>query len=122
MRMMTVARVRWRPILSPSGPKNNPPSGRMTKATPKTANEESSEVGGVSGGEKRARRGRPPLSRSRPKNNPPGGRMTKATPKTANEESSEMVGFSEGKKTAPSVTARYPDPAQAKHTTLSPTD
>ena len=54
MRMMTVARVRWRPILSPSGPKNNPPSGRMTKATPKTANEESSEMVGSSEGKKTA--------------------------------------------------------------------
>ncbi len=34
----TIANTRLRPIRSPSGPKKNPPSGRMKNATAKTAN------------------------------------------------------------------------------------
>ncbi len=30
---MVIARTRWRPILSPSGPKNAPPNGRTMKPT-----------------------------------------------------------------------------------------
>ncbi len=54
MRMTTAARVLWRPILSPRGPKKNPPRGRAKKATPKTAKEESSEMVGSWEGKKMA--------------------------------------------------------------------
>lgn len=36
--IIVMARTRWRPILSPSGPKNSPPSGRTTKAAANMVN------------------------------------------------------------------------------------
>jgi hypothetical protein len=50
--MITVASTRWRPTLSPSGPKTSPPKGRTKKAAAKTANVLSSAAVGLPGGKK----------------------------------------------------------------------
>lgn len=54
MSSTTVARVRWRPIRSPSEPKKKPPSGRTANAIAKTAKLASSEAVGLPEGEEDA--------------------------------------------------------------------
>jgi hypothetical protein len=52
IRMIVVARTRCRPSLSPSGPKNMPPNGRITNAVAIRANDLSVALPGLSCGKK----------------------------------------------------------------------